>query len=407
MSFDSFKLDTRILANIQKLGYKIPTPIQEQSIQPILAGQDVMGLAQTGTGKTAAFALPILQRLLKGPRGTARALIVAPTRELAQQIHDSITEFCSGTGLRSITLYGGVNINTQIKNLKRGVEIIVACPGRLLDHVEQKTVTLSQIEVLVLDEADQMFDMGFLPSIRKILRHLPKKRQTLLFSATMPPAIKQLAHEVLHEPVTVQIGHSAPATSVKQTLYPVEQHLKEALLIKILQKNISDSVLIFTRTKHRAKKLAQTLEQAGFKATSLQGNLSQNKRQSAMNGFRDGTLQILVATDIASRGIDVLSISHVINYDIPDTVEAYTHRIGRTGRADKTGEAFTLITSEDYSQVRNIERVIGHKLDQCKLDDFNYNAAGPAKSTLGSHFNKSTPRTSFKTRNTGKVRLNT
>lgn len=396
MSFDSFKLDPCILTNIHKLGYKTPTPIQEQSIKPILAGQDVMGLAQTGTGKTAAFALPILQQLLKGPRNSVRALIVAPTRELAQQIHDSITEFCKDTGLRSITLYGGVNINTQIKNLKQGVEIIVACPGRLLDHLEQKTVILSKVEVLVLDEADQMFDMGFLPSIRKLLRYLPKKRQTLLFSATMPPEIKQLAHEVLHDPVTVQIGHSAPAASVKQTLFPVEQHLKEALLIKILQKNKSDSVLVFTRTKHRAKKLALKLEQAGFRATSLQGNLSQNKRQSAMTGFRDGSLQILVATDIASRGIDVLSISHVINYDMPDTVEAYTHRIGRTGRADQTGEAFTLITSEDSPQVRNIERVLGHKLDQCKLDDFNYNAAGPSKGTLGDHLNKSTPRPAHK-----------
>lgn len=398
MNFDSFKLDPRILANIYALGYKTPTPIQEQSISPILAGRDVMGLAQTGTGKTAAFVLPILQRLLKSPRSCVRALIVAPTRELAQQIHDATTGFCKSTGLRSITLYGGVNINTQIKNLKQGVEIIVACPGRLLDHIEQRTVDLSKVEVLVLDEADQMFDMGFLPSIRKILRHLPKTRQTLLFSATMPPAINQLAREVLHQPVTVQIGHSAPAKTVTQTLFPVAQHLKETLLIKILQKNNSDSVLVFTRTKHRAKKLAQKLEQAGFRATSLQGNLSQNKRQSAMNGFRDGSLQILVATDIVSRGIDVLSISHVINYDMPDTVEAYTHRIGRTGRADKTGEAFTLITTEDFSQVRNIERVLGYKLEQHKFDDFNYAAAGPSKGTLGDHFKKSIPKEGLKSR---------
>lgn len=398
MSFNSFKLDPRILANINKLGYTTPTPIQEQSISPILEGKDVMGLAQTGTGKTAAFALPILQHLLKGSKGIVRALIVAPTRELAQQIHDSITQYCQGTGLRSVTIYGGVNINTQIKHLKSGVEIVVACPGRLLDHIEQKTVLLSHVEVLVLDEADHMFDMGFLPSIRKLLRHLPKKRQTLLFSATMPPEISQLAHDVLHQPVTVKIGRSTPTETVKQTLFPVEQRLKEALLIKLLQNNKKDSVIVFTKTKHRAKKLAQKLEQAGFKAASLQGNLSQNKRQSTMAGFRDGSLQILVATDIASRGIDVLSVSHVINFDIPDTVEAYTHRIGRTGRAEQTGDAFTFITSEDASQVRAIERALGYKLDQYTLNDFDYKAPGPSQGKLGDHFHKRTTRPAHKPR---------
>jgi ATP-dependent RNA helicase RhlE len=401
MGFSKFKLDQKILNNINKLGYKIPTSIQEQSILPILANEDVMGLAQTGTGKTAAFAIPILQKLLQGSHSVPRALIIAPTRELAQQIHDAITELCQGTGLSSITLYGGVNINTQIKNLKRGVTIIVACPGRLLDHIEQRTVDLSKLEVLVLDEADQMFDMGFLPSIRKILRHIPKHRQTLLFSATMPAAINELAHEVLHKPVTVRIGHSAPAKTVTQTLFPVAQHLKEALLIQILKKFNFDSVLIFTRTKHRAKKLAQKLVEAGYTATSLQGNLSQNKRQSAMEGFRDGSIQILVATDIASRGIDVLSISHVINYDIPATVEAYTHRIGRTGRAAQTGEAFTLITDEDASQVRSIEKVLGYKLERCKLENFNYDAAGPSQgSNLREHIAKavSNPRHTHKLR---------
>lgn len=398
MNFESFKLDSRILANIHALGYNTPTPIQEQTIKPILAGHDVMGLAQTGTGKTAAFSLPIIQRLLQGPKSSVRALIVAPTRELAQQIHDAITEFCKGTGLRSATLYGGVNINTQIKHLRQGVEIIVACPGRLLDHIEQRTIDLTKVEVLVLDEADQMLDMGFLPSIRRLLRHIPKKRQTLFFSATMPPAINELARDVLHQPVSVKIGHSAPAATVTQTLFPVEPHLKEALLIKILQKYKSDSILVFTRTKHRAKKLAHKLEQAGFRATSLQGNLSQSKRQSAMSGFRDGTLQILVATDIASRGIDVLSISHVINYDMPNVVDAYTHRIGRTGRADNVGEAFTFITTEDLPQVRNIERTLGYKLPQRKLEDFNYAAAGPTKGTLGDHFKKPGTRQSFKPR---------
>lgn len=379
MNFDSFNLHQNILSNVQILGYKAPTPIQSQSIPPILLGKDVMGLAQTGTGKTAAFVLPILHRLMQGPRSCVRALIVAPTRELAQQIHDAISELCHGTGLRSVTLYGGVNINPQIKSLKRGIEIVVACPGRLLDHISQNTINLAKVEVLVLDEADQMFDMGFLPSIRRILRYLPKKRQTLLFSATMPSAIRQLAHEVLHQPITVEVGHSAPATSVKQILFPVNQHLKGTLLIKILQKTPIESVLVFTRTKRGAKQVAQRLEQAGFCVASLQGNLSQNKRQIAMNGFRDGTLQILVATDIASRGIDVTSISHVINYDMPDTVEAYIHRIGRTGRAAKMGEAFTLITEEDQPQIRNIERILGKKLEQRKLPDFDYAAA---KTTL-------------------------
>jgi len=366
---------------VHALGYKTPTPIQQQSIPSILLGKDVMGLAQTGTGKTAAFALPIIQRLMEGPRSSVRALIVAPTRELAQQIHEAIVELCKGTGLNSMTLYGGVNINPQIKTLKSGVEIVVACPGRLLDHVQQRTINLEKVEVLVLDEADQMFDMGFLPSIRRILRYLPKKRQTLLFSATMPSAINELAREVLHQPITIEVGHSAPAKSVQQVLFPVPQHLKADLLINILRKTQVDSVLVFTRTKRGAKQVALKLELAGFKATSLQGNLSQNKRLSAMNGFRDGSLKILVATDIAARGIDVTSISHVINYDMPSTVESYIHRIGRTGRAEKIGEAYTLILQEDQILIRKIERVLGSRLEQRKLEGFNYDAkgTGPAR----------------------------
>ncbi|CAM6002487.1 unnamed protein product [Sphagnum balticum] len=340
-----------------------------------------MGLAQTGTGKTAAFALPIIQRLLEGPRSCVRALIVAPTRELAQQIHEAIIELCKGTGIQSMTLYGGVNINPQIKTLKSGVEIVVACPGRLLDHVQQRTINLDKVEVLVLDEADQMFDMGFLPSIRRILRLVPKKRQTLLFSATMPSVINELAREALHQPITVEVGHSAPATSVQQVLFPVEQHLKAELLKHILKNTTFDSVLVFTRTKRGAKQVALKLEQAGFQATSLQGNLSQNKRLSAMNGFRDGSLKIMVATDIAARGIDVNTISHVINYDMPSTVESYIHRIGRTGRAERVGEAYTLTVQEDQLLVRKIERVLGRQIEQRKLTDFNYAAksAGPAR----------------------------
>lgn len=379
MSFKSYNLNPIILSTIDTLGYTAPTPIQKQTIEPILSGKDVMGLAQTGTGKTAAFVIPILQQLLTGPRSTVRALIIAPTRELSQQIYDAIQALSKGTKLKSVTVYGGVKINSQIKNLKDGVEIVVACPGRLLDHLKQGTVDLSKVEMLVLDEADQMFDMGFLPDIRKILRYLPKKRQTLLFSATMPSAINDLAHDVLHKPITIQIGHTAPAASVDQVLFPVASHLKTELLIHLLHKINKESVLVFTRTKHAAKKIAVKLENAGFSSASLQGNLSQNRRQAAMNGFRDGTLQILVATDIAARGIDVANISHVINYDIPDTVETYIHRIGRTGRATKEGEAFTLVTRDDDSQIRAIERVLGRKVERREFEDFNYAAKAPAQ----------------------------
>jgi ATP-dependent RNA helicase RhlE len=375
-NFDAFDLHPRVLAGVKKLGYKTPTPIQQQAIPSVLAGRDVMGLAQTGTGKTAAFVLPILHRLQQGPRGRVRALIISPTRELAQQTYDAINEL--DTGLRSVTLYGGVSINPQIQKLRRGAEIVVACPGRLLDHVERRTIQLNTLEMLVLDEADQMFDMGFLPNIRRILQQLPKTRQSLLFSATMPKDIRQLAHDILQDPVTVQVGHAAPTKTVTQALYPVSEHLKTDLLIKILETTGTGSVLIFTRTKHRAKSVAQKLNRAGLRATSMQGNLSQRQRQTALDDFRTGKLQILVATDIASRGIDVARISHVINYDMPDTVEAYTHRIGRTGRAAKEGDAFTLITRQDMSRVRGVERVLGERIKQLTLPDFDYNARSTA-----------------------------
>lgn len=379
MSFDSFALNKVLLANIKKQGYVDPTPIQKESLPAILAGKDVMGLAQTGTGKTAAFALPMLEHLMKEPRKGVRGLVIAPTRELAQQIHESIVCLAENAKIRCMTLYGGVNINPQIKTLQHGVEIVVACPGRLLDHIQQRTIDVSNVEMLVLDEADQMFDMGFLPDIRKILRFLPKQRQTLLFSATMPTAIHDLAHDVLHHPVKIEIARIAPAESVRQALFPVPAHLKTDLLITLLQQIEKDSILVFTRTKHTAKKIALKLEKAGFTATSLQGNLSQNKRQSAMQGFRDGRIQILVATDIAARGIDVSSISHVINYDIPNTVEAYIHRIGRTGRAAKEGDAFTLITPEDQYEVKAIEKVIGRRIEQIHLAGFDYDLPAPTR----------------------------
>lgn len=370
MEFNKFDFHPHVAAGVKSAGYQTPTPIQEQAIPPVLNGQDVMGLAQTGTGKTAAFVLPILHRLMQGPRGRIRALIIAPTRELAEQIHETIGALGKQTRIRSATVYGGVSMNMQVQKLRRGIEIVVACPGRLLDHINQRTINLSHLEVLVLDEADRMFDMGFLPDIRKIIKHVPDKRQTLLFSATMPDDIRSLAHEVLHKQVTVQVDHTAPLNTVTHALYPIDQQLKTALLLALLRHTDTDSVLVFTRTKHRAKHVGQQLEKSGYRAVSLQGNLSQNRRQAALDGFRNGSYQVLVATDIAARGIDVSSISHVINYDMPDTIDAYTHRIGRTGRAARTGDAFTFITHADGDMVRSIERVLGERIERRTLEEF-------------------------------------
>jgi ATP-dependent RNA helicase RhlE len=379
MDFTTFNLHPQVSAGVTAAGYTSPTPIQEQGIPSVMQGLDVMGLAQTGTGKTAAFALPILHRLMQGERGKVRALIVAPTRELAEQINEAINQLGKQTRLKSITIYGGVAVNPQIDKLKRGVEIIVACPGRLLDHIGQGNIDLSHLEVLVLDEADQMFDMGFLPDIRKILKQIPAKRQTLLFSATMPDDIRRLASEILTKPVTIQVGSIAPPVTVAHAIYPVGQHLKTPLLLELLQHTDTDSVLVFTRTKHRAKRLGEQLEKAGYKAASLQGNLSQNRRQAALDGFRDGTYQILVATDIAARGIDVSQISHVVNYDIPDTAEAYIHRIGRTGRAARSGDAFTLVTTEDTVMVRTIEKKLNAQIERRTIEGFDYSVPAPHK----------------------------
>jgi len=375
MEFQRFEFHPQVAAGVIAAGYTTPTPIQAQAIPSVLSGRDVMGLAQTGTGKTAAFALPILNRLMKGGRGYVRALVIAPTRELAEQIHEAFNQLGRQTRLKSVTVYGGVSINPQIDKLRRGAEIVVACPGRLLDHLGQRTIDLSKLEVLVLDEADHMFDMGFFPDIRKILKHLPQERQTLLFSATMPKEIRHLAKDVLKDPVTVDVGATVAAVTVSHALYPVAQHLKTPLLIELLQHTDTESVLIFTRTKHRAKRLGEQLVKAGHKTASLQGNLSQQRRQAAMNGFRNGTFQILVATDIAARGIDVTQISHVINYDIPNTTDAYIHRIGRTGRAAKSGDAYTLVASEDKDMVRDIERVLGGPIERRTLERFDYTAA--------------------------------
>ena len=396
MNFEQFNLDPRINAGIVSAGYTTPTPIQLKAIPPVLKGQDVLGLAQTGTGKTAAFLLPILQRLTKGPRKQIRVLIVAPTRELAEQIYQASNELGKRTHVRSVTVYGGVSKNRQIERIKRGVEIVVACPGRLLDVVSDGAIDLSKVEVLVLDEADRMCDMGFLPDIRRIIKLLPKKRQTLFFSATMPEDIRQLSGSILQNPVKVQIGLIAPAKTVSHALYPVTQGLKKALLITMLERTATGRVLIFTRTKRRARFLARDLENLKYRVSSLQGNLSQNRRQQAIDGFRNGVYDILVATDIAARGIDVSDISHVINFDMPDTVDAYTHRIGRTGRAHKNGEALTLAVPEDAPMVRDIEKVLKSPIERRQFPGFDYRGFQPGnqfqKTNTGNNQQPGTPK---------------
>lgn len=377
MSFEQFSLDGRIRAGIQSAGFVEPTPIQQQAIPHVLAGRDVLGIAQTGTGKTAAFALPILQHLTSGPLRRVRALILAPTRELAEQIHQTFGELGGKTRVRSTAVYGGVGKHGQIKALQRGAEVVVACPGRLLDLHGEGHIDLSQVEILVLDEADRMCDMGFLPDMRRIFKLLPRQRQTLFFSATMPADIRQLADEMLHNPVPVQIGMIAPAKSVSHALYPVTNDLKKPLLLSLLERTATGKVLIFTRTKRRARFLARDLDKKGYRAAELQGNMSQNRRQQAIDGFRSGKHDILVATDVASRGIDVAEISHVINFDMPDTVDAYTHRIGRTGRAAETGEALTLAMPEEAGMVRDIERALGEKLEMRRLPAFDYGSFDP------------------------------
>ena len=376
MNFDSFAFHPQIVAGISSQHYSTPTPIQARAIPPILEGRDLLGLAQTGTGKTAAFVLPILERLIRGRRGVLRVLILSPTRELAEQTHTVIKDLGRQTGLHSVTIYGGVSAALQVKGLRAGAEIAVACPGRLLDLLSQRRVNLSSIEVLVLDEADRMFDMGFLPDIRRILAALPASRQTMLFSATMPAELNTLVDEFLRRPVKVEIDTARPVESISHALYPVEQGYKSELLQALLRqangqmgsRNDGSQVLVFTRTKHRARKVAHQLNKAGFSAASLQGDLSQGQRQQAMDGFRSGRIKILVATDIAARGIDVSQISHVINYDMPDTADAYTHRIGRTGRMARRGAAVSLVTQDDLPMVKRIERNLGRALEHRRLE---------------------------------------
>lgn len=379
MNFTDFSLDPRLEAGIKDMGFTEPTPIQQQAIPHVLQGSDLLGLAQTGTGKTAAFMLPILQRLTTGPLRQVRVLIVAPTRELAEQIHQTAVDLGKYTKIRSLAVYGGVSKKKQVDGLRRGAEIVVACPGRLLDVANDRSIDLSKVELLVLDEADRMCDMGFLPDIRRILKLLPRQRQTLFFSATMPKEIRQLSDSILNVPITVQIGHIAPAKTVSHALYPVPHGLKKKLLFTMLEEMSTGRVLIFTRTKRRARFLARDLQKRGYKAEALQGNMSQNRRQNAISGFRSGKYDVLVATDIAARGIDVAEISHVINFDMPDTADAYTHRIGRTGRAAEEGDAFTFATDDDTAMIRDIERVLKARLERRRWPDFDYGGFDPEK----------------------------
>ncbi|HLO33861.1 MAG TPA: DEAD/DEAH box helicase [Anaerolineales bacterium] len=380
MNFEQFNLDSRLMSGIRYAGYETATPIQEAAIPAALRGRDIIGTAQTGTGKTAAFVLPILNKLLDGPHGMPRALIVTPTRELAEQIYQVVRALSAGTKLRSATVYGGVTASRQIKALKEGVEILVATPGRLLDLVQQRHAKLERIQVLVIDEADRMFDMGFLPDLRRIIKAVPVQRQTMLFSATFPAEVEQLAAQSLKDPQRIAMGLSRPAHTVSHALYPVPAHLKSALLLKLLKQTSTESVLVFTRTKHRAEKLARQIAHAGFRVTSLHSNRTQSQREQALSGFKSGHFPIMVATDIAARGLDVESISHVINFDMPDTADAYIHRIGRTGRAQRTGDAFTLITPEDKDMIRALERIMAGPIKREILPDFDYTVPAPPRS---------------------------
>ncbi|MCG8565474.1 MAG: DEAD/DEAH box helicase [Desulfobacterales bacterium] len=377
MSFKKFDFNPKIQAGIDACGYTRPTPIQDAAIPPVLEGRDVLGLAQTGTGKTAAFVLPLLQRLLKGPQKQCRVLILAPTRELASQIHDNIEALAQKTSLKSVAVYGGVGKRPQITKIRNGAEFIVACPGRLLDLLNEKALSLDTIEVLVLDEADQMFDKGFLPDIKRIIAKLPAQRQAMVFSATMPKEIRKLTRQILKNPVTAQIANTQSVKEISHSMIQVRQENKTALLKSLIQDPEMISTIVFTRTKHKARKLARQLTNAGFNSTCLQGNLSQQKRQKALDGFKDGTFSILVATDIAARGIDVSGISHVVNYDVPDTAEAYIHRTGRTGRASRTGKALSFVTDKDSKIIRLIERNMGQKLQKTDAPDFPSTSPAP------------------------------
>ena len=381
MSFSSLGLDAKILKAVQDAGYTEPTPIQAAAIPQIIAGHDLIGIAQTGTGKTAAFTLPILTKLAAQPAGQrrgTRVLIIAPTRELVVQIEENLRAYASYLPLTIATVFGGVGEQPQIRALRAGTDVVIACPGRLLDLMGRRNGDFSNLEFLVLDEADRMLDMGFLPSIRQVVRQIPKQRQTLLFSATLSKEIESLTHEFQHAPKTVQIGRRAnPAETVAQFVYEVPKHLKTSLLLHMLQDPKMEMVLVFSRMKHAADRLAKQLQQKGIPTATLHSNRSQNQRLNALKDFKIGDVRVLVATDIAARGIDVDGISHVVNYDFPMHVEDYVHRIGRTGRAQCVGDAISFVTNEDHSELRALERFIGRGIVRKKAEGFNYSQSAP------------------------------
>lgn len=381
MSFQILGLDARVLQAVQDADYTEPTPIQSAAIPPIIAGHDLIGIAQTGTGKTAAFTLPILTKLAAqpaGPRRGTRVLVIAPTRELVVQIEENVKIYAKHLPLTVATVFGGVGEQSQIRALRSGTDVVVACPGRLLDLMGQRCADFSQLNFLVLDEADRMLDMGFLPDIRRIVRQLPKERQTLMFCATLSKEIETLTHEFQRAPKTVQIGRRAnPAVTVTQLVYEVPKHLKPALLWHLLRDPQMDMVLVFSRMKHGADRIARQLEQKGIRTATLHSNRSQNQRLKALKDFKSGAVRVLVATDIAARGIDVDGISHVVNYDFPMHAEDYVHRIGRTGRAHAVGDAISFVTPEDHGELRALERFIGRGIVRKKAEGFNYGVAAP------------------------------
>jgi ATP-dependent RNA helicase RhlE len=379
MPFTSLKLHPSLLRGLKDLGFRRPTPIQTMAIPPALEGRDLLASAMTGSGKTAAFLLPMVHRLMDRPRGVTRALILTPTRELAAQILGDLTDLAVHTPITAAAVLGGVGMGQQEHAFRSGVDVIIGTPGRLLDHFRAPYARLTGLEHLVLDEADRMLDMGFLPDIRRILRHVPSRRQTMLFSATMPPPIMELAREMLHNPMTIDIERrSAPATGITQAAYPVPQRLKAALLVRLLEEDEVREALVFTRTKHRADRLTRHLAQHGVSVERIHGNRSQAQRTAALGGFKAGNFRVLVATDIAARGIDVSGLGHVINFDVPAAAEDYIHRVGRTARAEATGTAFTLVSPEEEASFRAIERAINRTIPRVTVPDFDYAAAQQA-----------------------------
>ncbi len=380
MPFGSLKLHPDLLRGIKELGFVKPTPIQADAIPPAIEGRDVLACAMTGSGKTAAFLLPILHRLVAAKRGTTRALVITPTRELAAQVVQELNELAVHTPITAAAIFGGVGTQAQEHAFRTNVDVIVATPGRLLDHLKQPYAKLNHVEYLVLDEADRMLDMGFLPDIRKVLAYLPKKRQTLFFSATMPPPIITLTNEMLHNPVTLNLERtSKPAVGITQAVYPVPQELKTGLLLHLLETGVMREALVFTRTKHRANRLWEFLEERGIAVGRIHGNRSQSQRTDALDGFKAGKYRVLVATDIAARGIDVEALGHVVNFDVPVSPEDYVHRVGRTARAELTGEAFTFASPDESEELRAIERVVGKPLLRVTVPGFDYSARPTAR----------------------------